>query len=112
MGKVPVGVAVSEPFASPRSRGEADGPSTPDLIRGEMSGGEGRPPHGASGRPSPQPSPRTRGEGALTISLPKRRAFQESVADTPTIILLIHFPEPTAGRIMPMSQGFEYEFVM
>lgn len=39
-----------------------------------------------------------------------RRRFLESVADTDTVILPIHFPAPTAGRIESEGKGFNYRF--
>jgi glyoxylase-like metal-dependent hydrolase (beta-lactamase superfamily II) len=39
-----------------------------------------------------------------------RRSFLESVADTDTIILPIHFPSPTAGRIEADGARFHYRF--
>ena len=39
-----------------------------------------------------------------------RRSFLESVADTDTIILPIHFPAPTAGRIEADGSRFHYRY--
>ena len=39
-----------------------------------------------------------------------RRNFLASVADTDTVILPIHFPSPTAGRIEADGTGFHYRF--
>jgi glyoxylase-like metal-dependent hydrolase (beta-lactamase superfamily II) len=48
-----------------------------------------------------------RAEAALS-----RRRFLDRVCDTPTIILPIHFPSPTAGLIKPHGKcGFDYRFV-
>ncbi len=40
-----------------------------------------------------------------------RRRFFETVAGTPAILLPVHFPSPTAGRITTLGTGFEYTFV-
>jgi glyoxylase-like metal-dependent hydrolase (beta-lactamase superfamily II) len=40
-----------------------------------------------------------------------RRAFFDSVADTDTLILPIHFPNPTVGRIASDGAGLTYRFV-
>ena len=41
-----------------------------------------------------------------------RRSFLNRVCDTPTIILPVHFPAPTAGLIKPHGKhGFDYKFV-
>ena len=39
-----------------------------------------------------------------------RRQFLASVADTSTLILPIHFPNPTAGLVVPHGTGFDYKF--
>ena len=40
-----------------------------------------------------------------------RQRFLSKVADTSTLILPIHFPNPTVGRITPHGMGFDYTFV-
>ena len=40
-----------------------------------------------------------------------RRAFLGSVADTDTLVLPVHFPAPTAGRIEADGDRFRYRFV-
>ena len=40
-----------------------------------------------------------------------RQRFLGKVADTSTLILPIHFPNPTVGRIAPHGKGFDYKFV-
>ena len=41
-----------------------------------------------------------------------RRNFLSRVCDTPTLVLPIHFPSPTAGLIKPHGRnGFDYKFV-
>ena len=40
-----------------------------------------------------------------------RRTFFESVADTPAVVLPVHFPNPTAGLITTLGKGFDYQFV-
>ena len=40
-----------------------------------------------------------------------RRAFLGSVADTPTVILPIHFPNPTAGLVTADGTRFNYKFL-
>ncbi len=41
-----------------------------------------------------------------------RRAFLSRVCDTPTVILPIHFPAPTAGLIKPHGRnGFDYKYL-
>ncbi len=40
-----------------------------------------------------------------------RRKFFGDVANTPAIVLPIHFPSPTAGRIVARGDGFDYAFL-
>ena len=40
-----------------------------------------------------------------------RRTFLSRVVDTSTLILPIHFPTPTVGRIKPHGDTFDYRFV-
>jgi glyoxylase-like metal-dependent hydrolase (beta-lactamase superfamily II) len=40
-----------------------------------------------------------------------RRRFLGKVAGTSTLVLPIHFPSPTVGRITPAGEGFRYAFV-
>ena len=40
-----------------------------------------------------------------------RQSFLSKVADTSTLVLPIHFPSPTVGRITPYGKGFNYKFV-
>ena len=40
-----------------------------------------------------------------------RRSFLGSVAGTPSLVLPIHFPSPTVGRITEKGKGFHYDFV-
>ena len=40
-----------------------------------------------------------------------RRRFLGQVADTGTLILPIHFPSPTVGRVTADGNGFNYTFV-
>jgi hypothetical protein len=40
-----------------------------------------------------------------------RRRFLSQVADTSTLILPIHFPNPTAGRVKGDGDRFRYGFV-
>ena len=40
-----------------------------------------------------------------------RRTFLASVADTNTLVLPIHFPNPTVGLVKGMASGFDYKFV-
>jgi glyoxylase-like metal-dependent hydrolase (beta-lactamase superfamily II) len=40
-----------------------------------------------------------------------RRGFFGKVADTSTLILPIHFPSPTVGRVTSGGGGFDYKFV-
>jgi hypothetical protein len=35
----------------------------------------------------------------------------ESAADTPAMLLPVHFPTPTAGRLKHTSDGFRWAFV-
>ncbi len=39
-----------------------------------------------------------------------RKAFLEQVADTPTMVLPVHFPNPTVGHIKRHSSNFDYQF--
>jgi glyoxylase-like metal-dependent hydrolase (beta-lactamase superfamily II) len=39
-----------------------------------------------------------------------RRSFLASVADTDTVILPVHFPSPTAGRVEADGERFRYRF--
>jgi len=43
-------------------------------------------------------------------SMLSRRRFFDMVANTDTLILPVHFPSPTAGRIQGASDGFRYTF--
>ncbi|MEZ5923618.1 MAG: MBL fold metallo-hydrolase [Hyphomicrobiaceae bacterium] len=40
-----------------------------------------------------------------------RRDFLAAVADTPTIILPVHFPDPTTGRVVAGKVGFDFQFL-
>lgn len=40
-----------------------------------------------------------------------RRSFLETVADTPVLLLPIHFVSPTVGRVTQYGSGFDYKFV-
>ncbi|NOG69544.1 MBL fold metallo-hydrolase [Roseicella sp. DB1501] len=40
-----------------------------------------------------------------------RRKFFGEVVDTPTVVLPIHFPGSTAGRITARAEGFDYRFL-
>ena len=40
-----------------------------------------------------------------------RRKFLSEVADTATLILPIHFPAPTVGRVTAEGERFRYAFV-
>ena len=40
-----------------------------------------------------------------------RRGFLAEVADTPTVVLPIHFPGRTAGRVTAAADGFHYNFL-
>jgi glyoxylase-like metal-dependent hydrolase (beta-lactamase superfamily II) len=41
-----------------------------------------------------------------------RRSFLSRVCDTPTVLLPIHFPSPTAGLVKPFGKnGFDYKFL-
>lgn len=40
-----------------------------------------------------------------------RRKFLAEVAGTPAIVLPVHFPSPTAGRIASCGDGFDYMFL-
>lgn len=40
-----------------------------------------------------------------------RRTFLGDVANTPVIVLPIHFPSPTAGKITARGDGFDYAFL-
>ncbi|MCW3476694.1 MBL fold metallo-hydrolase [Limobrevibacterium gyesilva] len=44
------------------------------------------------------------------VAAQSRRRFLESVADTDTVILPVHFPSPTAGRIEADGARFHYRF--
>ncbi len=45
------------------------------------------------------------------VGIQSRRKFFESVAGTPAILLPVHFPTPTAGRITTLGAGYDYRFV-
>jgi glyoxylase-like metal-dependent hydrolase (beta-lactamase superfamily II) len=45
-----------------------------------------------------------------TLAAQSRRAFLNSVAETDTVILPVHFPSPTAGRIEADGMRFKYHF--
>ena len=45
-----------------------------------------------------------------TAGIASRRKFFESVAGTQTVLLPVHFPTPTVGRIMNLGAGFDYVF--
>ncbi|RTL59669.1 MAG: MBL fold metallo-hydrolase [Hyphomicrobiales bacterium] len=47
-----------------------------------------------------------RAEAALS-----RRAFLERVCDTPTVLLPVHFPSPTAGLVKPHGKTFDYKYL-
>ena len=40
-----------------------------------------------------------------------RRSFLGQVADTATLVLPIHFPNPTVGRVVGDGERFRYDFV-
>ena len=40
-----------------------------------------------------------------------RRGFLAEVAETPTLVLPIHFPGPTAGRVKRGATGFDWQFI-
>ena len=40
-----------------------------------------------------------------------RRGFLGEVADTSTLILPIHFPSPTVGRVKARAGGFDWNYV-
>jgi hypothetical protein len=40
-----------------------------------------------------------------------RRRFLSTYAGSPTLMLPVHFPHPTAGRIEPDGARFRYRFV-
>ena len=41
-----------------------------------------------------------------------RRSFLSAVADTPTMLLPIHFPSPTVGRVTSRADGaFDWKYV-
>jgi glyoxylase-like metal-dependent hydrolase (beta-lactamase superfamily II) len=40
-----------------------------------------------------------------------RRRFLETIADTPTLVLPIHFPHPTVGRVITRGKGFDYRYL-
>ncbi|MFI4983563.1 MAG: MBL fold metallo-hydrolase, partial [Nevskiales bacterium] len=44
------------------------------------------------------------------LAAQSRRRFLNSVADTDTVILPVHFPSPTAGRIEADGTRFKYHF--
>ena len=44
------------------------------------------------------------------LAAQSRRNFLSSVADTPTLLLPVHFPSPTAGRIAADGDRFHYRF--
>ena len=39
-----------------------------------------------------------------------RRRFLAEVADTDTLVLPVHFPDPTAGRVLSADRGFRWRF--
>ena len=46
---------------------------------------------------------------AKEAALSRKRVFEE-VAETDTLLLPIHFPTPTAGRLKRAGQGFDWIF--
>jgi glyoxylase-like metal-dependent hydrolase (beta-lactamase superfamily II) len=44
------------------------------------------------------------------LAAKSRRGFLSSVADTDTLVLPVHFPSPTAGRIAADGERFHYRF--
>ena len=40
-----------------------------------------------------------------------RRRFLTQVADTSTLVMPIHFPSPTVGRVAADGERFRYEFI-
>ncbi len=40
-----------------------------------------------------------------------RTKFLGQIADTATLVLPIHFPTPTVGRVTKLAKGFDYKFV-
>jgi glyoxylase-like metal-dependent hydrolase (beta-lactamase superfamily II) len=47
----------------------------------------------------------------LAVSLKTRRQFIETFADTGTILLAAHFPEPTAGTVVRRDGGTVFRFL-
>ena len=45
------------------------------------------------------------------LAAKSRRSFLGTVADTATLVLPIHFPSPTVGRIAANGERFRYNFV-
>jgi glyoxylase-like metal-dependent hydrolase (beta-lactamase superfamily II) len=46
-----------------------------------------------------------------TQAAASRRGFLAEVAETPTLVLPIHFPGPTAGRVKRGATGFDWQFI-
>ncbi|GGC46019.1 MBL fold metallo-hydrolase [Siccirubricoccus deserti] len=46
-----------------------------------------------------------------TQAAASRRGFLAEVAETPTLVLPIHFPGPTAGRVKGGAAGFDWQFI-
>ncbi|MDO9707283.1 MBL fold metallo-hydrolase [Paracraurococcus lichenis] len=46
-----------------------------------------------------------------TMAAESRRKFFHGVVDTPTVVLPIHFPGQTAGRIQGRAGGFDWKFL-
>ena len=44
------------------------------------------------------------------VAMRTRRALMHDYADTPTIVLTGHFPDPTAGRIRSAGERFHFDF--
>lgn len=40
-----------------------------------------------------------------------RISFLSSVANSPTVVLPVHFPSPTAGLVTPFKHGFDFKFM-
>lgn len=45
-----------------------------------------------------------------TLAVASRRKFLASVANTPTIVLPVHFPTPTAGHVTRLGHGYDFTF--